>query len=160
MNKCKKIAPDIRELNLYWFVKELRTYGYAKTTIHNACLVLEELLVNIINYSETKEPIILNLIYTADEINIRLADKGIKFNPLVDYTVDLNSSIEEKRIGGLGIHLVKNIAKSIYYKRIGRFNIIALSLCADSSALEASNITASTVSSTISFIQNNNYATA
>lgn len=159
MNKCMKIEPNIKNLNLYWFVKELSSYGYSRKTIFNSTLVLEELLVNIILYSCTKKPIILNFILSAHEIKIRLADEGVKFNPLNDFKADLNSNIENKKIGGLGIHIAKNLSKSFIYKRIGRFNILALSLDAILSDKQSfKNKPNDVESSTIHFIFNTNMA--
>jgi anti-sigma regulatory factor (Ser/Thr protein kinase) len=43
-------------------------------------------------------------------------------------STDTNSDIKEREIGGLGIHLVKNLTDSFTYQRIDAKNIIKIEI--------------------------------
>jgi anti-sigma regulatory factor (Ser/Thr protein kinase) len=57
-------------------------------------------------------------------------DSGRPFDPLSDAPEpDLNAVVEERRIGGLGVHLVKTLMDQMHYKRENeqnRLTIVAL----------------------------------
>ena len=57
---------------------------------------------------------------------ITISDDGIPFNPFQKASPDLKASLEDRDIGGLGIHLVRELMDSVSYKRgVGR-NIVTL----------------------------------
>ena len=55
-----------------------------------------------------------------------MEDCGIPFNPVEAEAPDLQSGLEERAIGGMGIHIVKNIMDDIKYERKGDKNILTL----------------------------------
>ena len=77
-------------------------------------LIVEEIFVNIVNYSQT-EYIIVNLDYKEPNLTIEFVDNGIEFNPLLKEDYEAPDSIEDAKIGGLGIHLTKEIADELDY---------------------------------------------
>lgn len=158
MNKCIKIKPDIKELSLYWFVREMVSLKYDKETIYKASLVLEELLVNIISNSKTTKPVMLNIQYTPNEIKIRMADEGIKFNPLENCKANESiNDMEFQKTDNLGIFIINSIAEKVIYKRIGRFNIISLGIKASrEQGRSITNKGKGIISRTISLFKNNN----
>lgn len=97
----------------------------------NLNLILEELISNIIFYAYTDhEPhvIYLNLSFEAGSIKGVIQDDGIAFNPLEAPKVDTSTTLEEKNIGGLGIHLIRNMTKELSYKRQDPYNFLEFSL--------------------------------
>lgn len=131
------IKPNLEQLNLEWFSKQLKKYLYDDETATKACLALEESLSNIVHHSGTNKPILLNVIYSRNQIKIRLADEGKKFNPLKDYKPKQFKSIEDFKTGGLGIHLTRSIARDMSYARSGRYNVLTITIKA--SSLENAN---------------------
>ncbi len=92
-------------------------------------LVLEELVTNIIfyGYEDTNEhQIIINLSYSDNIMEIIIEDDAREFNPLLLAAPDLDIAIEERKIGGLGIHFVRKIMDEIVYVRKGNKNILTL----------------------------------
>jgi len=92
-------------------------------------LALDELLTNIISYGfPPDESHIIDIIIELhdDEISVQIIDDGIAFNPLEQKEADTTLSIEDREIGGLGIHLVKKTMNSIDYQRIENKNILTL----------------------------------
>ncbi len=98
-------------------------------------LALDELLTNVISYGfpdNGDHEIDVNLQLSDEEITVRLIDDGIPFNPLEQEDADTTLSVEEREIGGLGIHLVKKTMSSIEYQRTGNKNILIFKKTIDS----------------------------
>jgi serine/threonine-protein kinase RsbW len=60
------------------------------------------------------------------EARLELRDDGQPFDPLGAPAPDLESPMEERGLGGLGIHLVKELADDIQYRREAGFNFLLL----------------------------------
>ena len=83
-------------------------------------LVLEELILNIMDYgAEGSDPdIALEIQSDGDSISIDLSDRGRPFDPLTEAPEpDLESSVAERRVGGLGVHLTKTLMDEVSYLR-------------------------------------------
>ena len=103
--------------------------GMTKKAVFEMNLSLEELFTNIISYGFTDEKehlIKIRLVVENNIISMRIEDDGIPFNPMDAAEPDLNCGIEECKIGGLGIHLIKKIMDEIHYKRDGDLNVLLL----------------------------------
>jgi anti-sigma regulatory factor (Ser/Thr protein kinase) len=59
-------------------------------------------------------------------LTILFIDSGIPFNPLVRDEVDTGKPIEEREIGGLGVHFIKKLTDSQNYERRDEMNILTL----------------------------------
>ena len=59
-------------------------------------------------------------------VKFTITDSGTPFDPTAVPEADITLSAEERNIGGLGIHLVRNIMDSVTYKRIDGKNILTL----------------------------------
>jgi len=93
-------------------------------------IVLDELLSNIVKYSfpdgqEHDIDITLEL-FTDGKLVIQLTDEGVPFNPFTAAAPDFTIPLEEREIGGLGIHLVKQLMDEYSYKRQVNLNIISM----------------------------------
>lgn len=92
-------------------------------------LVLEELVVNIIHYGhEDEEGDVLHdievvLVADAQMVAVEIIDDGKPFDPLQDAHVpDVDLDIEDRPIGGLGIHLVQKLTDKVEYSREQNLN--------------------------------------
>ncbi len=95
----------------------------------NLNLVLEELVTNIIFYGypdKTEQQIEISLWLEEGLLGMRITDEAIAFNPLEAKAPDLDQAIEDRPIGGLGIHLVKKIMDDVRYERVDNRNILTL----------------------------------
>lgn len=93
-------------------------------------LAVEEAVANVINYAypaETKGYV--NIVAQADDEQLvfTISDSGEPFDPTAREEVDITLPAEERPIGGLGIHLVRNIMDYINYNRIDGKNVLTLS---------------------------------
>ena len=77
-------------------------------------LIIEEIFVNIVNYSKT-EFITVNVEFDDPTLILEFIDNGIKFNPLLKEDPDFPDNIDDAQIGGLGIFLTKKMSDGIEY---------------------------------------------
>ena len=92
-------------------------------------IALDELLNNIISYGYNDKDvheIEIKIELRSERLIIIINDDGIPFNPFIADAPDMKTSVEEKSIGGLGIHIVKNLMDECDYKRNINNNIITL----------------------------------
>jgi anti-sigma regulatory factor (Ser/Thr protein kinase) len=90
---------------------------------------IEEILTNIIKYGFDEagvHPIHITFRRVEDQIEMEFEDRGREFNPLEIGEPDLDIPLEERKLGGLGIHLVKKMVDEAKYRREGDRNILLL----------------------------------
>ena len=83
-------------------------------------VTVEELVINAIKHgrcSPAEGAIEVGLRLSGQELYITITDTGIPFNPLNAPPPDLTSSLADRPIGGLGIHLVRSLMNSVQYQR-------------------------------------------
>ncbi len=98
--------------------------------VYTIILALEEMVTNIIKYGydDTAEHRIdIRLQISGSQVTITLIDDGHEFNPLAQPEVDVNQPLEERGIGGLGIHLVRRTMDALDYQRRDGRNIFTMS---------------------------------
>lgn len=92
-------------------------------------LVLEELFTNIISYGfrdKGDHAIDVTIWCRPQELTIRIEDDGVPFNPAEAEQPDLNCSLEERELGGLGVYFAKRFTDHLHYERKGKKNILTL----------------------------------
>ena len=92
-------------------------------------LALEEAVVNVIDYAypaDTQGDIIIEAKAKSKQLKFIISDKGKPFDPTTKSEIDTTLPAEERSIGGLGIHLVRQIMDSINYERNNGMNILTL----------------------------------
>lgn len=84
-------------------------------------LCLDELTTNVVKYAHADDgtrKIHITLASEPDLITIEMMDNGPPFDPLHDAPQpDLEASLEDRRIGGLGIHFVRTLMDEVRYRR-------------------------------------------
>jgi len=97
--------------------------------LQKLCIALDELLNNIISYGyedDAEHEISVAVDYSDDELVVTIQDDGIPFNPFKGEDPDISLSLDEREIGGLGIHLVKQMMDEVSYTRTTDMNIVRL----------------------------------
>ena len=59
-------------------------------------------------------------------LKFTIIDSGKPFDPTVQAEVDTTLSADERNIGGLGIHIIRQNMDSINYERMGSLNVLTL----------------------------------
>ncbi len=106
-----------------------RGQGFSLKKISEIELAVEEALVNIFHYAyqETgKDVEVVCQGDSQDRLIIEIIDQGVPFNPLLKDDPDLTLDMSERKIGGLGVYLIKTLMDEVYYKREGDNNILTL----------------------------------
>jgi len=92
-------------------------------------LSIEEVLTNVISYGyedNEEHQILVRMNIKEDEVLVEVEDDGKPFNPLEVDEPALDKSLEDRPIGGLGIHLVRNYMDGLEYRRNGDKNLLKL----------------------------------
>ena len=93
-------------------------------------LALEEMYINIANYAYTPKIGEMELRVAFDEagreLTMVLIDSGIPYDPLAKKDPDVTLSAEKRKIGGLGIFLVRKTMDEIRYRREDGKNILCI----------------------------------
>ena len=131
MEKSIILANDISEISrLYEFVEEVgNDFELSPDIVFNLNLVLEEAVVNIINYAypkEEHESSYLSARLHEGSIVLVLTDTGKEFDPTAAPEADVTLSADDRQIGGLGIFLIRQIMNEVKYERIEGKNVLTL----------------------------------
>ena len=93
-------------------------------------VAIDELFGNIANYAYAPETGDATVRFVFDEAgraaSVTFIDSGVPFNPLENADPDVRLSAEERKIGGLGIFLVKRTMDKVEYRYENGFNILTI----------------------------------
>ncbi len=106
-----------------------RSIGISDKSIFEMNLALDELFTNIISYGfqdQQEHTIKIVITIEGDLLHMCIEDDGLPFNPLASKTPDFQCGIEECKIGGLGIHLIRKLMDDVQYQRLADKNILVL----------------------------------
>jgi sigma-B regulation protein RsbU (phosphoserine phosphatase) len=125
-NKLENIA-DVTE----HFDKFSEEQNISMAVNQKVDLAIDDLVNNIISYGYSDEKV-----HTIDitfkrmesELIIIIEDDAAPFNPFDTEKNDTHLAIDDREIGGLGIHLVKNLMNSCQYQRKANKNVVALTI--------------------------------
>ena len=105
------------------------TVGFDMGTAMKMNLAIEEAVVNVMNYAypaDVKGTVNIDAKASAEWVKFIISDSGAPFDPTAKAEVDTTLSAEERGIGGLGIHLIRQIMDSINYEREDGRNVLTL----------------------------------
>lgn len=91
-------------------------------------LSVEEVVENIVRYAYESGNGFINVSTSVEDgvLSIRLKDGGKPFNPLEKEDPDVNASLEDRDIGGLGIFLCKQMMDSVEYEFVDGCNVLTM----------------------------------
>jgi phosphoserine phosphatase RsbU/P len=104
-------------------------HNLAPELVYRVNLALEEIVTNVISYGyedSSEHEISVRLSWNDPCIEIEIKDDGRPFNPLEAPPPDIEQSLLEREIGGLGIHLVRKMMDDLEYRRDNDQNILLL----------------------------------
>ena len=103
--------------------------GLPEIGISEINICLDELFTNIVLYgfNDDLEHKIKFSLKVEDNLLITIMeDDGVPFNPLKKKAVKLPENVDDAQIGGLGIHITKELVDKISYERKGDLNILTI----------------------------------
>lgn len=102
--------------------------GFDVRKLNQVRLASEEALVNVINYAYPDKCGNIEIAYVKDDKGflLEIIDWGTPFNPLLLPEPDIKSPMENRKIGGLGIYMVRSIMDRVDYRRDEDKNVLTL----------------------------------
>ena len=105
------------------------TNALPETVRRSVNVALDELLANVLSHGRTgRNPCSVTVEGELDQerLTVTLTDDGPAFDPFGQDAPDTTLSVEDRPIGGLGIHLVRELMDEVSYERRDGQNVVAL----------------------------------
>lgn len=102
--------------------------GFSNEDILDTQLAAEEIITNIINhgYKNACGEIIISCRINLVQAEVQVRDNAPRFDPLSLPEPKLDGTIEDRKIGGLGVFLVRQVMDEISYRYENRQNILVM----------------------------------
>ena len=124
------IGSDIAEIPEVsaWLEEVMRGSGFTEEAILDTQLAVEEAITNVIvhGYKESGGEVVITCHVNSDRMEVEIADSASRFDPLSMPVPDLDGSIEERRIGGLGVFLIRQVMDGVSYRYENGKNILLM----------------------------------
>ena len=129
--RCITLPNDVNAVpQLAAFIEEVaESHGADPSVTMNIDLALEEAVVNVMNYAYpegTFGEVDVTACFCDGTLIFTVSDSGIPFDPTKVSDPDTSLSAEERPIGGLGIHLVRQLMDEVAYCYENNHNILTL----------------------------------
>lgn len=130
MNDSFQIASSLR--GLQDLVRQLERIAAAwklsKGQFFEINLIIEEICMNYIEHTEAgpEDLITIELALNKGSFSITITDSGPEFDLTQVADPDVHSPVEQRKPGGLGLYLVKHLAKNIHYSRQDGRNVLCI----------------------------------
>ena len=131
MRKSIVLPNDTQEVpRLNTFVEEVcQTVGFDEMETMQIKVAVEEAVVNVMKYAYppgSHGNVTVEAASNDVRLKFTIIDSGSPFDPTIQSEVDITLSAMERKIGGLGIHLMRQNMDSINYERIDNLNVLTL----------------------------------
>lgn len=104
----------------------LEKAGAPPAAVSAVMIAADEVLSNVVDYGGARRVDVIARA-RADGVSLEVVDDGAPFDLTAAATPDTTLSVEEREIGGLGIHLVRKLMQDVRYARDGETNRLSFS---------------------------------
>lgn len=107
----------------------IRRAGLSDTAVIEMQLAIEESVINVIRYAFPaggRHDIETHLEIGESELRLEVIDDGVAFDPTSIPPADITAPIDERPIGGLGMHLIRATMDQVGYHRLDGHNHLAM----------------------------------
>jgi serine/threonine-protein kinase RsbW len=108
--------------------EHLEAHGVSEKDLFEVDLAVDEACTNVIKYAYGPRggSVHLECLVTDSEVCVCITDSGRPFNPLEVEVPDLTAELDDRPIGGLGVHLIRSLMNEVKYEyRDGR-NVLCM----------------------------------
>lgn len=132
--KNKRLIVQSRTENLSsirdFIASSAREAGITEDVVENIILAVDEACSNIIKHAYKLNPegeIIIELDFKDDKFKVTIQDHGASFEPDSVPEPDLQKYYRQRRVGGLGMYLMKSLMDDVQYISVpGKYNRVLL----------------------------------
>ena len=113
-----------------WLEETCKTLNLAENITKKMFVITEEWFVNIVSYAyKTKKGMVKIVIEKSlENVVLSFIHSGIRFNPLEVSNPDIDTNIEYRTVGGLGIYIIKKMSDHISYQYKDGKNILTFTI--------------------------------
>lgn len=107
-------------------------HGIPMPLVSSFGLMLDELLTNVAMHAYAGQGGVVEVLVHFEEparLQAVLRDHGRAFDPTTLAAPDVQASLDDRDIGGLGVHFVQKLADRFEYRRDGEVNEVTVSRC-------------------------------
>jgi anti-sigma regulatory factor (Ser/Thr protein kinase) len=133
VGKTLLIRPELAELQRVqtWLDETGEQFELGAVTMYALSLCCEEAVSNAIRHGLppgglSGQTIELKLWREADLLHLRMVDPGAAFDPTAIPDAGVPASLEDARVGGLGVHLMRKFSQALRYERRDGKNYLTL----------------------------------
>jgi anti-sigma regulatory factor (Ser/Thr protein kinase) len=104
-------------------------HGLVEDDVAGLEVALDEILTNQVNYGYRdglRHEVLVSMTAEPGRLELEIRDDGAPFDPLSVPEPDLSADLDERQIGGLGMHFVRSLLDKVSYHRSNGWNILAL----------------------------------
>lgn len=121
---------EVLEEIMQWVLAQIALMSFSEADTRKIQLAMEEALVNVMvhAYKDGKGIVeVICNIYPNERITFTIMDKGPSFNPLLQTPkVPVDTPLEEREEGGLGILFIREFMDEVHYQRHQQYNVLTL----------------------------------
>jgi serine/threonine-protein kinase RsbW len=107
--------------------EELAARGVPMATVSAVLIAADEVISNALNHGGGAPSVEVAAKVEGDQVSVQIIDDGVAFDPLTAAAPDTGLGVEDREIGGLGIHLVRKMMDDVAYERRGKHNRLLFS---------------------------------
>ena len=114
-----------------WLVQAARSFALPPERISELELCANEAVTNVISYAydrPERHTIALRLRRAADGVSLEIEDDGRPFDPLSATLPAAPASLDDAKIGGAGLKLIRGMMAACHYQRRNDKNILTLTV--------------------------------
>jgi len=116
--------------SLLGFIKShAEKHGFSSKNVNEIQIAAEEPIVNIISYAYPDENGNIEITCSDKEgkgLVIEIIDWGVPFNSMLMPEPDIDAPMDDRKIGGLGIYMMRKLMDESNYKRAGNQNVLTI----------------------------------
>jgi serine/threonine-protein kinase RsbW len=111
------------------FAELAERHALPATVRHSINVAIDELLANVLSHGKAGRDhcsVTVEVELDHERVTVILTDDGPPFDPFGNSAPDITLSVEERPIGGLGLHLVGQLMDQVNYQRREGHNVVVL----------------------------------
>ena len=108
-----------------FFDERLPRLGAGARSASRVRVVADEAYSNICRYGKASRAVV-SIIRRGADLLVEFVDDGVEFDPTAAPDADTTLPASEREIGGLGIHMMRRMSRSMEYRRVDGLNILTV----------------------------------